>query len=418
MTSRKTKLILGVAFITVILSIIFSSDIFSTKLVNAGIRLVSTTSPPQAPGWYAGYTYRKKISVDHQKVASTTGANITGFPMLVSVIDPDLKSTTDWGGKVASTTGGDILFTSANGTTLLDYEIEKYASTTGELVAWVEIPFLSSTSTTPIYMYLGNASASNTQNPTGVWDDNYVGVYHLKETITGTGQNVYDSNSVNNLTSQTNNAGWASGDQVSGKFDGSLDFAPSTDLRYLRVANPYAANATKTISFWAKPSVANESAWATGIAGTAGDGGLAFGILQHGTKFGIYNNSTGYTDGSTTISAGTWYYLTYTFNSTGNAYKLYVNGNSTAEVSTSGSETGTRNYFLVGTGYLNWNGVLDEFRISNIIRSTDWMTTEYNNQAFPSQFYSYGGLENYNGRVNSSGNSAPALKVRGGVKFR
>jgi hypothetical protein len=49
---------------------------------------------------------------------------------------------------------------------------------------------------------------------------------------------------------------------------------------------------------------------------------------------------------------------------------------------------------------------------------TDWILTKWNNQNIPSTFYSYGGMENYNGRVNSSGAVAPAVKVRGGVKFR
>jgi hypothetical protein len=36
------------------------------------------------------------------------------------------------------------------------------------------------------------------------------------------------------------------------------------------------------------------------------------------------------------------------------------------------------------------NGLLDEIRISNILRSSDWITTEYNNQYSPSSFYSVG----------------------------
>lgn len=33
----------------------------------------------------------------------------------------------------------------------------------------------------------------------------------------------------------------------------------------------------------------------------------------------------------------------------------------------------------------------------------DWVATEYRNQNNPSTFYSYGGLENYNGRVYAEG---------------
>ena len=34
------------------------------------------------------------------------------------------------------------------------------------------------------------------------------------------------------------------------------------------------------------------------------------------------------------------------------------------------------------------NGALDEVRISNIVRSAAWISTEYNNQSSPSTFYS------------------------------
>jgi RHS repeat-associated protein len=34
-----------------------------------------------------------------------------------------------------------------------------------------------------------------------------------------------------------------------------------------------------------------------------------------------------------------------------------------------------------------WHGVLDEVRLSNVERSDDWVTTEYNNQSSPSTFY-------------------------------
>lgn len=34
------------------------------------------------------------------------------------------------------------------------------------------------------------------------------------------------------------------------------------------------------------------------------------------------------------------------------------------------------------------NGVLDEWRVSNAARSSDWVATEYRNQSTPSTFYS------------------------------
>ena len=38
----------------------------------------------------------------------------------------------------------------------------------------------------------------------------------------------------------------------------------------------------------------------------------------------------------------------------------------------------------------NFNGILDEARISNMARSADWIATEYNNQNSSSTFYNVG----------------------------
>jgi hypothetical protein len=65
---------------------------------------------------------------------------------------------------------------------ILDHEIEAYDETNDLLVAWVRIPVLDYNSNTTIYLYYGNALVTTaTENPTGVWDSSYVGVWHLKE---------------------------------------------------------------------------------------------------------------------------------------------------------------------------------------------------------------------------------------------
>ena len=67
-------------------------------------------------GWYnSSWTYRKAITIDNTKV----DANLTNFPVLISMTDPDLRDN-------AQSDGDDILFTSSDGTTKLSHELEKY----------------------------------------------------------------------------------------------------------------------------------------------------------------------------------------------------------------------------------------------------------------------------------------------------
>ena len=61
----------------------------------------------------------------------------------------------------------------------------------------------------------------------GVWDNNYQGVWHLREDPSGSAPQIADSTSNNN--DGTMNGGMTTTDQVAGQIDGSLDFDGSSD---------------------------------------------------------------------------------------------------------------------------------------------------------------------------------------------
>ena len=134
----------------------------TTLLLLALIALCSSSA--LATGWYnSSWLYRKKITIDHTEVGST-GAPHGNFPVLVNLSsDADLSAN-------ARADGYDILFTSSDGTTKLNHERESYTSGTGALIAWVQIPSLSASADTVLYMYYGNASATDQQNVNGTWN--------------------------------------------------------------------------------------------------------------------------------------------------------------------------------------------------------------------------------------------------------
>ena len=139
------------------------------------------------------FLYRKAITIDDTKV-SPCSSNITDFPVLISITgDANLKTVAN-GGHVANSNGYDIVFRASNGLTALDHEVESYDGTAGTLVAWVKVPTLSYTADTTIYIYYGNSGISSDQsNPTGVWDANFKGVWHLKENPAGTAPQMKNS---------------------------------------------------------------------------------------------------------------------------------------------------------------------------------------------------------------------------------
>jgi hypothetical protein len=125
------------------------------------------------PGW----GFRKTITVDHGKVAGA--GEHDDFPLLISTIDPDLR-TVAHGGKVRRDDGDDITFTLPDGTTVLDRQIERYEPTSGELVAWVEVPTISAVEDTVVHLHYGNpANSLEEQHPSEVWKQDYVAVWHL-----------------------------------------------------------------------------------------------------------------------------------------------------------------------------------------------------------------------------------------------
>ena len=120
-------------------------------------------------------------------------------------------ATTANGGNVTSSNGYDIIFTSdAAGTDILPFEQESYNPTTGAVNYWVQIPMVRHTTDTMFYMFYGNSAVkSDLSNKTGVWDSNYVGVWHLPN-----GSGLSPNESTTNENNGTNHCGHIRGDPV------------------------------------------------------------------------------------------------------------------------------------------------------------------------------------------------------------
>ena len=362
----------------------------------AGVRVNSNTS--SSPGnviltttsinytrWYSSsWNFRKKITIDHTKVA----ASQTNFPVLISLTtDADLASS-------ALANGNDILFTSADGTTKLDHEIENFTVSNGKLIAWVRIPSLTSTVDTDLYMYFNNSGSSNQQNATGVWDATYVAVYHMSQSPAGT---VYDSTS--NRLNLTSSGGMGSGNLVSGQIGNGIYFDGNNDR--LNTSGTFT-----TTNFTLE-------AWVSNSAAGSWPGWQAIVDLYDPTDPGnVFREFTSFPD-----STNGWITLC------DNAYHDRIIGRQSGTAwrhigAAYYSPTGTRTGYIngisglsspsVGWGSINasisvgawagtiptwsdwWRGNIDEVRISNNALSNQWIATEYNNTYSPSTFYTVG----------------------------
>ena len=199
----------------------------------------------QAISWGNGYLYRKQISVDNTKVSGN--ADLSNFPVLINLTDSDLTATSS-GGNVWNENGYDIVFMPESSTsTILDFEIEKYSSSTGELIAWVEVPALYYGTNTVLYIYYGNSNISSSQEDVNnVWDSNFKGVWHLDDDLLGT---VSDSTSNDNNGLSYGSIGTSN--QINGKIGGSIDFNGIDDYINFGSSSSLDLTSAITIELWA-----------------------------------------------------------------------------------------------------------------------------------------------------------------------
>jgi phosphodiesterase/alkaline phosphatase D-like protein len=344
------------------------------------LALVFSWVPARAAGW----GYYKSITIDHTKVDAT----LTDYPLtLVISSDNDIRTVAN-GGHVENTASGgasgsvtvpaDLVFGSTNDcSTTYDHEIETYDATTGELVAHVRIPSLSGSSDTTLYMCYGDSSVTTSQEDvTGVWDSNYVGVWHMGEG----GGAAYDSTSNGNDATDNASATGMIGVVGSGV---ELDSTSGDHYRISDDASLQFGTGDFTVSAWARTSDTDSSVVLYSYDGT----GYAIGLHASKHRVIIYSGADIYSDD--TINLDTWYHKAGV-RSSGNIYQ-YIDGVQQTETGSSSANIDSNsNDIFIGQDYVggqNWDGNVDEVRLSSTARSADWISTTYNNQSSPSTFY-------------------------------
>jgi hypothetical protein len=329
----------------------------------------------------SAYRYYRTVTIDHTKVGAVGATDQQNFPVLVSGVYPYLAATTN-GGKVQNPSGYDIAFsTDINGSNVLNWEIQSYDPVSGTVNFWVQVPTLSHTADTVIYMFYGSPSITVFQGGAGsAWDSNFAAVYHL-----GNGTTIGLSDSTLNGNTLTNHGATASAGPIVGaaSFNRTASQFMSTPSLSLGTVH--------TASVWVRPNGQN--------------GAYNFGpVLGNNTGSNIdpiyvggsTDSSFGYTQGTAgagvnvSSMTGAWHYLVSVRN--GLNISLYLDGASVGSGTLPANEAATIGYIGARNSSANlyYTGAATEVRLSNTTRSADWISTEYNNQSSPSTFYAVG----------------------------
>ena len=351
-------------------------DSFDLKVIGGSIEFDHIIDP--ILNWWNNSWYaRKTINI------TSVGA-LTNFPAYLNVSkESEMQSDYD-----------DLRFfngscTSGN-TLALDYEIENYTSTNAHL--WIKIPSLVS-GVNQICMYYSNDDASSGENATGVWDVNYIAVYHMSENPTGT---VFDSTS--NRYHLTSGGTMASDDLIAGPIGNAIDFDGINDV-LTNTSFDWASSGPATLEFW--NYVATADVKDSGVAGFSVNGSERF------SNHFPWGNGNAYWDYGTCCDAGrvfggySAYYNTWAYTASrsqglgGSAQNILVNMNTLASKTSSDGPTAVLQDFRIGNfnGASYFKGRVDEVRVSNVYRSNDWINQTYQMMANQNSFVSFGSEE-------------------------
>jgi hypothetical protein len=316
-----------------------------------------------------GWRYRKKINIDHSKVAG----DLNDFPVLINAVDSDLKNK-------AQVDGDDILFMDGPGIAgRLFHEIERFDSDTGTLAAWVCIPSLSNSSDTELYIYYGNPVCNNQEYGSRVWDDGFEAVWHMSED----GNQIDSTKNSNTLTPQNGP------DCQQDSHMGYSCFFDRENREFFRCG---AVRTQYPISgeVYYKP-LDLTSGYDYGLYGIADRDGksiLSFMSMTHSSYYlrawsRSRNGPSAFAETDIGAKINDWNYIVAKHSSSNNR-KIWLDlGNEKTNIENkdpSGIDTTAVGNLVYNNGEgnaYNANGWIDEVRISNIIRSNDWYETTY-----------------------------------------
>lgn len=334
--------------------------------------------------WNNDWPYREQITIGN--AGSTTLSN---FPAYIMVpYKAGMQNDYD-----------DLRFTNIDSNIVLDYEVEYYDATNAHI--WIKIPSLNVPNVS-IWMYYGNGSASSGQNPTGVWDSNYRGVWHMSE-LSGP---VFDS-TINNIDGTGFNGVVQN---ANGRIDGGDSFNRNNG-QYTNLGRNNLHLSSLTVSAWVYMTASggtDKQIISKGHRGNNTEWELKVIPQENGGRdiitfrFWVNNSARGVVSTSA-LPTNQWHYIVGTYNAsaTNNNFKIYIDGvlnnsntNLTPKVQTDANlSIGAVHSQSMNPNHLQyWHGVLDEVRISDTPRSGDWIKQSFLMVNDQSGYVAFGGV--------------------------
>jgi len=279
-------------------------------------------------------------------------------------------------------TGADIRFTSDSaGITELPFQIVTFSSNAtvanARVLIWVKLSSVSSATPTSFYMWWNNPdavayAATDTYGRNNVWTNGFAGVFHLDES---------------SGTTATNSVGSNDGTYTGTTFPNSVDTTygymqnfvnANGDYVALTGTSPWQITANLTMS-----AIVSVTSWTAAWQAIIAKGDSTYRLSRNNVNnYGSFDKNAGVDSvNSTTIDTGL-HHVVATFDSSVGMYD-YVDGSAgTSFNSDTTAIVSNTDVLCIGRNVAyttrDWNGYIGEVKISNVTRSSTWVTTEYN----------------------------------------
>ena len=311
--------------------------------------------------WNGDWDSRKKITLN----TAQTGIKeaVTQVPVLVRLHTGNF----DFGN--VKDNGGDIRFVAEDDKTELKYHIEKFDAVNEMAMVWVQVPKLTPGKADTIWMYFGNTKGTPADDVKATYDANQVAVYHFDQ---ADGMPQDRSGKGNNATQSGAKVGDGSLIGRGATFDGGNTITvPASPTLKIVAAQGY------TVSTWIKTAVVQNSA----VLFQQQDGSKSISLSISGGKLVAAFGATE-TPRTMDVKPGVWHHVALTV---GQILTVYLDGQEIAQAPITLADM--QGDITVGKGF---TGEMDELKLSNVVRSPDWIKIEAGSQSSDALLVGYG----------------------------